>query len=110
MLVHLSLVGSERIAVFNGRGRGGSLASLRDIPEQVTMHLRESDLFLDASTGDLYKKNGDLAGEFRKYRNIGLHDPMQGKDWKQNSPALAPVICRSSLKRLTLTQSPGSPC
>jgi hypothetical protein len=40
------------------------------------MNLRACDLFLDAATGDLYRKTNEF-GDFSKYKNVGLSDPAQ---------------------------------
>eukprot|EP00746_Dinoflagellata_sp_MGD_P163199 gnl/MRDRNA2_/MRDRNA2_91110_c0_seq1.p1 gnl/MRDRNA2_/MRDRNA2_91110_c0~~gnl/MRDRNA2_/MRDRNA2_91110_c0_seq1.p1 ORF type:complete len:544 (+),score=87.38 gnl/MRDRNA2_/MRDRNA2_91110_c0_seq1:89-1720(+) len=73
-LCHLCAVGCEKITVFNGRGRGGALSTLHAMPEHVCLNLRPCDLFLDAATGDLYRKTNEF-GDFSKYKNVGLSDP-----------------------------------
>lgn len=76
ILCHLCAVGCEKITVFNGRGRGGALSALHAMPEHVCMNLRPCDLFLDAATGDLYRKTNEF-GDFSRYKNVGLSDPAQ---------------------------------
>jgi len=75
-LSHLCAVGCEKITVFNGRGRGGALSTLHALPEHVAMNLRSCDLFLDAATGDLFRKTNEF-GDFSKYKNVGMSDPAQ---------------------------------
>jgi len=75
-LCHLCAVKCDKITVFNGRGRGGALSTLHAMPEHVCMNLRPCDLFLDAATGDLYRKTNEF-GDFSKFRNVGLSDPAQ---------------------------------
>lgn len=72
MLVYYCATGFKDIEVINGKERGGTLASIKDIDARILPGLSQNQVFLDNLTGDFYAYDHD-SNEWKPQGNTGLH-------------------------------------
>eukprot|EP00743_Colponemidia_sp_Colp-15_P005762 GILK01006194.1.p1 GENE.GILK01006194.1~~GILK01006194.1.p1 ORF type:complete len:851 (+),score=173.04 GILK01006194.1:207-2759(+) len=73
MMIYFAALGSEKIRVVNGKGRGGPIESLQSLTPDFLQNLRKGDCFLDSATGDLYRYES-LEEEWVPFANTGMHN------------------------------------